>query len=309
MGLGVLCPGQGSQHPEMMDILSGNELAGRVLAETRQGLGQDVREWLKPTCDMYRNRIAQPLLCATELATWAALEDLLPPPIAFAGYSVGELAAYGCAGSLSATILVRLARDRATLMDESSRQRGSMAAIRGLPRSRVETLCRQTGAEIAIVNSFDRFIVGGRVDDVAVFSDSARHLGASVTPLRVQVAAHTSRLKDAGTAFRALLEQAGLGDPQVPVLSGIDGMPVRDRKAAIATLSDQISTTIDWAACLRSLEELGCTVLLELGPGRALSGMVREFRPDAIIRSVEDFRGLDAVAEWVCNSLGRADGT
>jgi [acyl-carrier-protein] S-malonyltransferase len=307
MGLGVLCPGQGSQHPKMMDILSGNDRAGRVLAEAGQALGQDVREWIRPTRDIYQNQIAQPLLCATEFATWAALAHLLPPPVAFAGYSVGELAAYGCAGALPATALARLARDRAVLMDETSHQRGSLTATRGLPRPRVEALCRQTGAEIAIVNGYDRFVVGAVADDMAVFSDAAEQLGASVTPLRVEVAAHTSQLKSAGAAFRTLLDQPAFSDPLVPVISGIHGMPIRDRKAAITALSDQIFTTIDWAACLRTLEEMGCTVFLELGPGTTLTCMVRESIPGIPARSVEDFRALPAVADWVCNSLKRTD--
>lgn len=309
MGLGVLCPGQGSQHPKMMDILSGDDRAERVLVEAGHALGQDLHEWLKPAGNIYRNQIAQPLLCAAELATWAALERLLPPPLAFAGYSVGELAAYGCAGSLSPPALTRLARDRAQLMDETGCQPGSLTAIRGLPRPRVEDLCRQSGAEIAIVNGYDRFVVGSVTDDMAVFCDAARRLGASVTPLHVEVAAHTGLLKKAGMAFRKLLDQSDFGDPRVPVISGIRGMPVRDREAAITTLSNQIFTTIDWSACLRTLEELGCTVFLELGPGAALSRMVRESKPRFPARSVEDFRALGAVADWVRRSLARTAGT
>ncbi len=308
MGLGVLCPGQGSQNPAMMDILAGHGPAERVLAEAGSVLGRDLRELAKSAAEIYRNQFAQPLLCATEMATWAAMEARLPVPLAFAGYSVGELAAYGCAGSLSASALVGLARERALLMDRASERPGAMLAVRGLPRPQVEELCRHSGAEIAIINGYDRFVIGATADGIAEFRAASEQRGALVSPLPVEVAAHTSQMAAAGAAFRALLNQSDMGDPVVPVMSGIHGLPVHRRDEAIRTLADQVSTTIDWSACLQTLTELGCTVLLELGPGNALSRMVRESRPELAARSVADFRALVGAADWVRKSLRRAAG-
>jgi [acyl-carrier-protein] S-malonyltransferase len=309
MGLGILCPGQGSQHPGMLEVLAGDRSAERVLAEGGTVLGTDLRELVKSPTDIYRNQVAQPLLCATQMATWAALQEQLPAPLAFAGYSVGELAAYGCAGSLSPTSLVELAGHRALLMDEASEERGALVAIRGLPREQVDLICRHTGAEIAIVNAYDRFIIGADAAVVYRIQDMAGDLGALVTPLPVAVAAHTRRLASAAAAFRKLLADSDLADPTSPVLSGVHATPVHRRDEAIDMLAEQIATTIDWSACLRTLPELGCTVLLELGPGNGLSQMARESQPDLVARSVADFRSLAAVEDWVARSLRRFDGS
>jgi len=292
----------------MLDVLAGDACAERVLGEAGAALGRDLRKLARSAGEIYRNRIAQPLLCVAQMATWAALRGHLPSPRVFAGYSVGELAAYGCAGSLSATEMVRLARERARLMDGACERRGSLVAARGLPREQVEALCRQTGAEIAIINACDRFVIGGDMDVIGNFRDVAEELGALITPLPVEVAAHTTGLATAGAAFRELLEESDLTDPAIPVMSGVHAVAVHRRDEAIDVLSEQISTTIDWSACLGSLAELGSTVLLELGPGNALSGMARDVRPEFTARSVADFRSLSAVADWVATSLRRAGG-
>ena len=101
MSLGILCPGQGAQGPAMLDLLKGEPEAERVLAHVSAGLDAPVADILSgPEDALFSNAIAQPLICAVELATWAALSGRLPSPRVFAGYSVGELAAYGCAGAL-----------------------------------------------------------------------------------------------------------------------------------------------------------------------------------------------------------------
>ena len=303
MGLGVLCPGQGSQGPGMFDLLAADEAAQRVLAEASAAFGQDLRALAKASTEIHRNRIAQPLLCATEAATWAALKPHLPAPRVFAGYSVGELAAYGCAGALSVTQLVELARRRALLMDEASRTPGGLVAVRGLRRPQIDQLCHRFGAQVAIVNGIDRFVIGGGAETIAALQEAASALGGTVNSLPVEVAAHTSTLAAASEGFGAELAASGMVAPVVPVLAGVHGMPVYTRDDAIVALSRQISTTIDWSACLTTLAELGCTALLELGPGRALSRMARDAFPDLPARSVADFRSFPGVIDWVTNHL------
>ena len=85
----------------------------------------------------------------------------------------------------------------------------------------------------------------------------------------------------------------------MPVLAGIDGLPVRDRDRAIDTLSRQISMPINWVACLEAAVEMGCKVFLELGPGCRLAQMARDFYPELPARSVEEFRSSSGVINWV----------
>jgi len=303
MGLGILCPGQGSQGPGMLDLLDGEPTAQRALDQAGLALGRDLRELVRNGTDLYRNRVAQPLLCAVQAATWAALAPQLPAPRVFAGYSVGELAAYGCAGALPVSQLASLARHRALLMDAASVAPSGLVAVRGLGRPRVEALCHRFGTEIAIVVGIDRFVIGGASDSLTALREAVSSTGAVLSPLPVDVAAHTSVLAPAGSAFRQELAASAITAPTVPVLAGVDGMPVHTRDGAIEALSRQIHTTIDWATCLQTLTELGCTALLELGPGSALARLARDALPHLPARSVADFRSLGGVAAWVASSL------
>jgi [acyl-carrier-protein] S-malonyltransferase len=289
----------------MLDILAGDDAAQRVLTEAGAALGEDLRRMARGPAEIFRNRTAQPLLCATQVATWSALRDHLAAPRAFAGYSLGELAAYGCVDALTTAQLTVLACQRAELMDAASQRAGGLLAVRGLSRSDIESLCCQSAAEIAIINGPDRFVIGVTVDRMDGVMKSASGLGAVVTRLPIGVAAHTSVLAAASENFRAALQRSEMRDPAGPVLAGVTGMAVHSRDTAIDALSRQISTTIDWAACLQTLPELGCTVLMELGPGNALARLARESLPDLPARSVADFRSLPAVVDWVHEQLAR----
>ena len=89
----------------------------------------------------------------------------------------------------------------------------------------------------------------------------------------------------------------------MPVIAGVDATLVATRARAIATLSAQISHTVEWAQCLETLHERGCRVFIELAPGRALSRMLRERFDDVEARSVDEFRELAGVARWATRRL------
>lgn len=303
MGLCILCPGQGGQHPGMLRLLEGHPAARTVLDEAADALGEDPLDWLQSPRELYLNPIAQPLLCVSQLAIWSVLSETLPLPRLFAGYSIGELAAYGCAGSIGSGELVRLARRRALLMEEAAVTPSGLLAVSGLDRRQVERLCRERDAQIAIVNAQDRFVLGARREEMGRLQQAAERLGGRVTPLEVGVASHTSWLAAASEAFRATLTDSALQAPAIPVLAGINGSPVHTREAAIETLARQISTPLNWAACLDALPEMGCTLVLELGPGIALSRMARQRWPEIPARSAEEFHSLKGVVEWVVRWL------
>ena len=96
-------------------------------------------------------------------------------------------------------------------------------------------------------------------------------------------------------------------DSEAPlVLAGIDATAVRDQAALVQTLSDQLVQTVEWVACLEAAAERGARVFLEIGPGDTLSKTVRDWNADAIVRSVEEFHSIEAVAEWVNRQLEEA---
>lgn len=304
MTLGVVCPGQGAQSPAMFALLDGRLEDAPALRACERVLGRDLAA-IAAAGDAFlqQNAVAQPLLCAYQLTVWSLLREVLPAPRLFAGYSVGELAAYGCAEALTADATVEIAAFRAQAMDAACAEPCGMAAVRGLSRRRLEPLAAAHGVEIAIINAPDRIVVGGRSDALEGLLAALVPLGASVTPLAVHIASHTSVMAGAAAALRRRLEETPMTAPAAPVLAGIDGQPVYQPARAIETLSRQACHAIDWAGCLQGLSEAGCRVILELGPGADLARMAREHLPGCEARSVSEFHSLAGANQWVRRHL------
>jgi [acyl-carrier-protein] S-malonyltransferase len=301
MSLGLLCPGQGDQTPGMFGVLAGEDRAEAVWEIFIREAGAD--PFALTAEAMQVNALAQPLVCAFQLAVWAVIGERLPPIHALAGYSVGELVAYGCADALSPGDVIALARQRALLMDAAFPD-GAMLALRGLDRASVRTLCARHGVEIAIVNDEDRIVIGGDPAAVAACGNEAQAKGAKATPLAIHIPSHTSLMRTAVAPFRLALEKAAWKRPSAPVLAGVSGAPIFAAAPAREALAAQLAETIDWSACLDGLRERGCTVLLELGPGAGLARMARDRTPEIPARSVAEFQTLDGAIEWVRRQMG-----
>src|SRR5471032_2021799 len=131
----LLCPGQGDQHTDMYTLARSNASASALLDQ----LGMPPF----PAADtLFANRSAQPLIVAAALATWQAIREFSPPPALVAGYSVGELSAYGVAGALAPADTIALARLRAQLMDDALATHPGQAllAVAGVPLAQMEAL-------------------------------------------------------------------------------------------------------------------------------------------------------------------------
>lgn len=109
MKLGILCPGQGTQSLAMLDFLRENETACEVLNIASELLDIDLLN-LDESVDIFKNSFAQPLICATQIATFNAIKEFIPDPSVFVGYSLGELSVYGCNGSLQIKEAILLAK-------------------------------------------------------------------------------------------------------------------------------------------------------------------------------------------------------
>lgn len=304
-GLAFLIAGQGAQHAGMFDIVRGHEAAEAVLAEAAALLGgRDPRDVAAAADARFGNRTGQILCCAAVAAVWSTLSFDRSQPVILAGYSVGELASWHCAGLFDAGTLLRLAAERAELMDSASAgHEGRLVAVVGLGRSVISAVCREHGAEIAIINGTHHVILGvpaSRLDPL-IQALAATHPSV-LRVLPVAVASHTSALRAASEAFRETLLATSIAAPlprTTRLLSGVDGEPVASIPQGQDRLAQAISHAIDWAACLDSSRESGARTILELGPGTALAAMAREAIPDARIHSIDDFRQLDGVAEWL----------
>ena len=300
MSLAILCSGQGAQHPAMLDLIADHPAAAEVIEAGESELGLNLRDVLAQGDDIFRNAIAQPLICLSQLALWTALRQDARGPAAFCGYSVGELGAYACAGALDAAELARIAAARAALMDQAAAAtHGGMLALQGLRRDEVALLCEGHRAWIAIAIGEDEFVIGGEDAALQLLSTAFAERGARLTRLRVGLASHTPLLSDAVPPFRVELIASSLTDPGTPVVAGIDATWVVRRETAIEKLAQQLDRTIEWAGCMDMLYERGCRVFLELGPGRALARMAQARFADVDARSADDFRSIDGLSSWL----------
>ena len=311
MTLAILCSGQGGQHREMFALTGDAPEAAHLFARATVLLGgKDPRDFVRGEADeaLHRNRAGQILCTLQPLAAVSALVDVVPRGTIIAGYSVGEVAAWGVGGLFDATATLDLVARRAEAMDAATTAGGGLIFVRGLSREEVDRLCTRHGAAIAIVNPGNAFVVGGDREALVRISVDARVMHAArIVTLPIEVASHTKRLAAASAVFREALRQASAVFPPrngARILTGIDAAPVVSLDASLDKLAAQISHTVQWADCLQACVEAGATGFLELGPGHALRGMAAEIAPTLPARSFDEFRTLQGVRAWVARHLG-----
>lgn len=305
--LAILCPGQGGQHRDMFALVRTHPQAGmlldRWLADAQ--LGAPLDAILSDDSLLFSNRMAQPLIVAAALMTWEAIRNDAPAPALVAGYSIGEVAAYGVADALTAADAVALAASRAKLMDACvmTMPQQALIAISGLAAQVAIGILQQYDFYMAIVTSEDSFIAGGPADMLTEVLDRIAASGGRTSILPVEVASHTPFMRPAVAPFAEELRRHRFIDPHVPVLSGITAERIHNSEKAILHLSRQIAETILWKDCMDACAEAGVTVALELGPGAALSRMLHARHPRIQCRSVADFRSLDGVKKWLARHI------
>jgi [acyl-carrier-protein] S-malonyltransferase len=299
----ILCPGQGGQGAAMFDLACTDAHAAALLDSLA----------LPADGDIFSNRRAQPAIVAAGLAMWTALRDASPSPALVAGYSIGELTAYGIAGAFSPHAAVALALRRAELMDGCVHAPQAMVAITGPRAAILPPLLAPHGFHVAIETSEDSVIAGGPASAVAALANAlapgdavgAGLAGARLQVLPVAVASHTPAMAAAVAPFADALRAAEWAPMSAPVVGGIDATLVRadgggtHAEDAVAHLSRQLAEPIRWMDCMDAIAEQGITAALELGPGSALSKMLSARHPGIECRSASDFRTLDGIKRWL----------
>jgi [acyl-carrier-protein] S-malonyltransferase len=304
--LAILCPGQGAQSASMFDLVRAEP---GVLASAERWLRNaggpaaqmPLAELLAHPDAMFDNRSAQPLVVAASLAVWQMLAPRLPKPALVAGYSVGEVSAYAVAGVFPVVEAVAIAARRADVMSTVATAGGAqgMAALSGVRADDLTAMLASAGCAVAIELPAS-VVVGGPIDGIARLQALAAGSGAQCTPLPINVASHTRFLVDAVEPLRTLF-RAHAAAPSLPLLAGISATNVHDADDATGLLARQTAETIRWTECLDAIAETRIDVALELGPGSALSRMLRERHPHIACRSVADFRSMKGVVNWVAS--------
>lgn len=307
--IAILCSGQGGQHAEMFDLVACCPEAEPVFAAAADVLGEDPRRFVHEaaSAELFSNRVGQILCCTQALAAWAALDPTRSARAVCAGYSIGELAAWGCSGAIDESSTLRLARERAAIMDAAAPGDSGLAAILGLRWAMLEPLLTRHALYMAIARDVDSFVVGGsRTGLHSACQEAVAHGAKRAVILPVGVPSHTPLLNAATDQFHSVLRDASPKLPHVGyrLLSGIDGAMVNNIETGIEKLARQISSTIDWMACLESCRSAGAVAALELGPGSSLSRIAAPLFQDGRARAVEEFRTIAGLRTWLLRMMG-----
>jgi len=227
---------------------------------------------------------AQPALLFTGVALCRLLARRGITPAAAAGHSVGEYTALCVAGAVSPERAVKAVVERGRAMGEAAPPgTTSMTAVLGLgPEALCDTLRDLAEVWPANFNTPTQTVIGGTVGGLERARDELQRAGARrQVPLNVAAAFHTPLMEPAAASLRGTLQAAGWREPAMPVVANLSAEPYRDAGEIPGSLVRQLSSPVRWSDCVRRLLELGCGAFYEVGPGRALTGMMRELAPAA----------------------------
>ena len=299
MSYAVLFSGQGTQHPDMLPWLESEPASRAVLTALVDVVGNDWRAGLEVPQQRSRNVFAQPLITGTALAAWAALASTLDAqPVAVAGYSVGELAAYSCAGVFDAQTAIALAARRAELMDTAvAGVDTGLLSVSGMPSAQV--LKAQPELECVIEIGAEQAIYAGEVSALLTSAQALSAMGALCKHLDVRLASHSHWMVSAARGFAAHLESVPFARPHAAVVLNATGASSRDPQTLRLALATQVDHTVQWSACMDALAEQGVDCVIEIGAGTTLSKMWNQRHPEIPARSLEEFRDVAGVVRWL----------
>jgi [acyl-carrier-protein] S-malonyltransferase len=227
---------------------------------------------------------AQPSLCFVGIALTLLLRRGGIEPAAAAGHSVGEYAALAAAGSVDAPNVIKAVVERGKAMAEAAPAgTTSMAAVLGLDAQAVEAaLAGMDDAWPANYNTPTQTVVAGTTKGLESATQRLQAAGAKrVIPLNVSAAFHTPLMAPAAERLREALDRIEWRSPRIPVMANLTGRPHLGGDRIPHAMEMQLRSPVRWGACVASLVEMGCDTFIEVGPKRALTGMMRELAPNA----------------------------
>jgi len=301
-------PGQASQYPGM-----GKELAERypvaksAFEEADQALGfsisglcfQGSEEDLKLTAN------TQPAILTCSVAVYRAMAERGLTPDFVAGHSLGEYSALVAAGALKFADAVRLVRMRGAYMQDAVPAGvGAMAAIMGLSHADVANVCRRAaGSEVcapANLNSPDQTVISGHAGAVKRAVELASQAGAKrAVILAVSAPFHSALMIPMQQKLEKNLRETEFSDLHVPLVTNVDADTITSGAEAREALIRQVSMPVRWEESVRLLIDEGVNTFVEVGPGRVLTGLLRQIERSVTALNVEDERSLTATVERI----------
>ncbi len=299
-------PGQGSQYVGMgRSFYESSAAARKTFDEATKALGYDLARVVfeGPEEDLGRTDITQPALLTVSMAALRALsERMVPRPVALAGHSLGEYTALVAAGVLDFAEAVALVAKRGRVMMEAGNS-GAMCAIIGLGPEVVGEICRQVSEQDSVVvpanlNSPVQVVVSGEASAVKRAAGEAKARGAKMAVmLNVSVPSHSPLMASVAEKFVADLERVRFNEFSVPVVSNVRAEPMEGVSEAAVLLERQLTSPVRWVESVKKMKDMGVRRMLEIGPKKVLTGLVKRIDREIETFNLESADELDAVVE------------
>src|SRR5437868_1173295 len=301
-------PGQGAQKVGMgQSLAEACEAAKAVFEQADEALGMRLSSlcFAGPEEELRLTENTQPAILATSIAALRCLEAQGMRPDFVAGHSLGEYSALVAAGALRFEDALRIVRQRGQFMQEAvPAGEGAMAALLGVDVETVEAVCREASergvCSPANINSPNQVVVAGHKSAVEYAVTLAKQRGVRrAVMLAVSAPFHCALMQPAAERLQPVLGDTAFADLNVPLITNVDAATITSGEQARVALVRQVASPVRWSESVKRLLDAGVTRFVELGPGKVLSGLLKQMQPEAQILNVEDAPSLEATAASV----------
>ncbi len=310
MKLAFVFPGQGSQSVGMLDAWADNAVVQDVMKKASLALNQDLNALIAtgPAEQLNLTTNTQPVMLAASYAMYEAyLAEGGVKPAVVAGHSLGEYTALAAAGVVGLEDAVRLVRIRANAMQEAVPVgTGSMAAVLGLDDDVVKKVCAEAAqgevVEAVNFNAPAQVVIAGSKAAVERACELAKAAGAKrALVLPVSAPFHSSLLEPAAAVLADALAKLTFNTPAFDVINNVDVAVLQDPAQIKDALVRQAWHAVRWVETIQKMQAEGVTHIVECGPGKVLTGLVKRIAPEVNALSITDPASLASVLETLKN--------
>ena len=303
----MVFPGQGSQAVGMLKDLAENyPVVKSTFDEASQVLGYDLWALVQegPAEELNKTWQTQPALLASSVAIYRVWQSINgAQPEFMAGHSLGEYSALVCAGVIDFKDAIKLVELRGKLMQEAVPSgTGAMFAIIGLDNDSIQKACEQAaqGQVVAPVNfnSPGQVVIAGNKEAVERAGALCKEAGAKrALPLAVSVPSHCALMKPAADKLAITLNDITFNTPKFAVINNVDVKVETSAEKIKAALIAQLYSPVRWTESVEEMAKQGVTLLLEMGPGKVLTGLTKRIVDSLSACAVNDKASLDVAIE------------
>lgn len=308
IGIGLVFPGQGSQSVGMgKAFYDAYPSLKPVYDEASTVLGYDVAElcFTGPAERLNRTEFTQPALLVSSVAALRLFEPVGIKPVAVAGHSLGEYSALVAAGGVSFRDAVSLVQKRGRYMSEAVEPGTSLvAALLGMVTEAVKEVCRRASSvgvvAAANFNSPGQVVIAGEKAAVERAIELAKTQGCKkAIPLPVSVPVHTPLMQPAADRLAKDLAVVRWSDLSAPLVNNAEAKAISRADEIRPSLVRQLPSSVLWEETVHTMNKMGVTTFVEIGPGTVLTGLIKRILPSAKLLNVNDPKSLDATLKAV----------